>query len=184
MKHLIIICGPSGVGKTTVQNYLQKEYHIPKVITHTTRPPRKGEINGKDYYFETPLSFAQKHYFENVRYANYDYGSSEEALKLAWQHHDLVSLIVDTKGTLTYLHKLKKQVIVIYLQVSDNNELKKRMLKRGDDPQEVDERFRSKTNQRDLQLPSTLNAKVHVIFNDNWQQTKRQLAFLIGEIKK
>ena len=68
MKKLIILCGASGTGKTTIQNYLLKQYGIPRVLTHTTRAKRKGEKDGVDYYFETPVSFAPKHYFESVTY--------------------------------------------------------------------------------------------------------------------
>ena len=56
LQRIIIIAGPSGVGKTTVSKYLTEKYHIPRVVTHTTRPIRKGEIPGKSYYFENDKS--------------------------------------------------------------------------------------------------------------------------------
>lgn len=73
MKKIIIITGASGVGKTTVNQYLQKKYEISSIITHTTRPKRPGEIDGVDYYFETPDSFKQHLYLEQVKYAHYTY---------------------------------------------------------------------------------------------------------------
>lgn len=57
MQRLIIICGATGSGKTTIQNYLASKYGFERVITHTTRAPRKGEEDKKDYYFESEESF-------------------------------------------------------------------------------------------------------------------------------
>ena len=94
MQRIIIIAGPSGVGKTTVSKYLTEKYNIPRVVTHTTRPIRQGEIPGKSYYFETDESFKKLHFFEHVKYGEYQYGSSKEALEKAWAKNDLVSLIV------------------------------------------------------------------------------------------
>lgn len=78
---LIVITGATGTGKTTVSAYLRDNYRIHRVMTHTTRPARKGEKNGVDYYFETPASFATKHFIEKVTYAGYEYGSSHESLE-------------------------------------------------------------------------------------------------------
>ena len=98
-KKIILIAGPSGAGKTTISEYLTDRYQIPRVITHTTRPKRPGE-SGSAYYFEDDDSFAQLHFFEHVKYGDYQYGSSKEGLERAWAKNDLVSLIVDIKGVL------------------------------------------------------------------------------------
>ena len=84
---LIVITGATGTGKTTVSGYLRDNYRIHRVMTHTTRPARTGEKNGVDYYFETPASFATKHFIEKVTYAGYEYGSSHESLEKNWTKH-------------------------------------------------------------------------------------------------
>lgn len=48
---LIILVGPTMSGKTTLMNELVKDERVEKLITHTTRPMRKGEVNGEDYFF-------------------------------------------------------------------------------------------------------------------------------------
>ena len=59
---IFIISASSGAGKTTLANEaikrLSGEYDISKVITHTTRAPREGEVNGKDYHFMSEKKFA------------------------------------------------------------------------------------------------------------------------------
>ena len=50
--YLLIIVGPSGVGKTTIVNSLLREIPLLKrIVSYTTRPKRKNEVSGKDYYF-------------------------------------------------------------------------------------------------------------------------------------
>ena len=66
MKHVVVITGAPGTGKTTVRNYLTQKYGMSKILTHTTRPKRQGEVHGVDYYFETDESFDQNHFLEHV----------------------------------------------------------------------------------------------------------------------
>lgn len=179
MKKLIILCGPSGTGKTTIQEYLVKHYNVPRVLTHTTRAMRSGERNGIDYYFETPESFAQNHYFESVRYDGKQYGSSREALIKAWDKSSLVSLVVDTAGAVQYVKKLGNQVDVWHVEVSDPQVLKARLIKRGDDPAFIDQRINSFESQRDFEIPPEINHNTHVLVNDNWKTTVKTIQQLI-----
>ena len=57
---LIIVSGPSGSGKSTVTKIVKDKLNIPLSISATTRKPRNGEIDGKDYYFLTKEEFLQK----------------------------------------------------------------------------------------------------------------------------
>jgi guanylate kinase len=57
---LIVISGPSGVGKDTIiQRMKERDLHFQFVITATTRPPRPNEVHGRDYFFYSPTEFAQ-----------------------------------------------------------------------------------------------------------------------------
>lgn len=184
MHKIIIIAGPSGAGKTTVSNYLTKQYKIPRVITHTTRPMRPGEIAGQSYYFESDASFKKLHFFEHVRYGFYQYGSSKESLDKAWSRSKLVSLIVETDGARSYLKQLPEQTVFLYLTVSDLNILALRLRQRGDDPAEIVKRLASPEFKRDLHLPSDLAGKAITIINDDWEHTKQQLDRLITHLQR
>ena len=183
MQRIIIIAGPSGVGKTTVTNYLYQKYRIPRVITHTTRPMRKGEEEGKSYYFETNETFKKLHFFEHLRYGNYQYGSSKEALKRAWEKSNLVTLIVDTDGVKTYLDELGDKAYFIYLTVSDTQILKQRLIERGDNPKEIEKRINSREFKRDLQLKPELQKDAHYLNNYDLVKTKEKLDVLITKLK-
>lgn len=180
MKKIIIIAGPSGAGKTTISDYLSEKYGIPRVLTHTTRPMRAGEKQNVSYHFETDETFAQLHFFEHIRYGSYQYGSSREALNLAWKKHDLVSLIVDIKGVYTYIKQLGDKVYFLYVTTSTKEELKERLLKRGDDPEKIKERLSG--SELNL-LPEDLKQYAHVIVNDDLAKTKQALDALMARFQ-
>lgn len=182
MKKLFILTGASGVGKTTVSRYLLQKHHIPAIITHTTRPQRLGEVDGVDYYFETPTSFAQNNYLEQVQYAGYLYGSSVEGLNKSWAKNDWVSIVLDTAGAITYKQHYPKETVIIFLTM-DIKELYQRLQLRSDDQQALKQRLNSPEFQRDLHLPPALKNQAYVINNDNWLQTQKQLDQLIQRLK-
>lgn len=174
-KKLIVITGATGTGKTTVSHYLTEQYHIRRVMTHTTRPMRPGEKNGVDYYFETPAGFASKHYIEHVTYAGYQYGSSYESLHKAWRKAPFVSIVLDTKGAITYAEELGHRIVVLYLTIAEPQILEQRLLDRGDAPEMVAARLASPEYTRDLALPPELAPYATVITNDDWPDAKLQV---------
>lgn len=177
MKKLILIAGPSGAGKTTISEYLTKKFGIPRVITHTTRPMREGEIDGESYYFETPESFSKLHFFEHIKYGKFQYGSSKEALETAWQDHDVVSLIVDIQGIKSYLTQLKDQAYFLYVTTLTIDDLKERLIRRGDSPEMVKERLSG--SELNL-LPEDLKQDAHILLNDKWNDTEEKLDAMVS----
>ncbi|WP_125608399.1 guanylate kinase [Lapidilactobacillus bayanensis] len=182
---LFIITGASGTGKTTISNYLRDNYGIQRVITHTTRPPRANELDGRDYYFETETSFSQNHYIESVSYSGYHYGSSREALQRAWRRQPYVSLVVETKGAEAYAQVMRQQIVVLFMTVSNPEVLLPRLEARGDQPTEIEKRLASAESKRDLQVPPALQSIAKMINNDNWLAAKQQVdAIIKAEIRQ
>lgn len=177
---VFVIAGAAGSGKTTVANYLQKHYHMHKVMTHTTREPRPGEQDGVDYHFETRASMKQLHLLESVEYDHHLYGSSLEGLQEGWatNHNDVI--VLDTKGAATYAQQLGDRVVVIFLTVSKLAVLGKRMRLRGDLLSKIQSRVHSREYRRDLQLPPYLKGIAHVIINDRWEQTVQQIDQIVS----
>ena len=63
--HLYIVSGPSGAGKSTICRLVRKELGINLATSATTRAPREGELNGRDYYFLTKEEFLAKEGVKN-----------------------------------------------------------------------------------------------------------------------
>ncbi|MBD9095572.1 MAG: guanylate kinase [Weissella confusa] len=181
-RKVFVLTGNTGTGKTTVANYLNEFFEMPKVITHTTRAPREGEVDQVDYYFETEASFKQNHYLESVTYSNYHYGSSHEGLARAWEKNPFITIVLDTAGAITYAQELGDEAVIIYLTVSEENDLLTRLEKRGDDVAAVKARLASDEYQRDTQLPTELTNVAKVVVNDDWQITKQAIDEIVKEV--
>jgi guanylate kinase len=136
--NLIILSGPSGVGKTTLREELQKR--MPGLrfsVSWTTRPQRPGEIMGQDYYFVSKKQFEQKikadGFLEWARVHNEYYGTLETPI-LRWigKGEDIL-LDIDIQGA----RKVKKrmpQTITIFILPPSKKELIKRLLNRQTEP--------------------------------------------------
>lgn len=180
-KKIIVITGASGTGKTTISQYLKEKYNIPTVITHTTRLPRVGEVNGVDYHFETDETFAKNHYLEQVEYSGYHYGSSEESLNATWKKVDVASIVVDTAGAISYEKKYGDRAVIIFLEV-DLDTVANRLHIRGDDPIRVEKRISSDEFKRDLNIPDELLDKSYKIINKNIEITEKKVDIIINSI--
>jgi len=73
---LIVLIGPSGSGKTTLERKFVKQFGFDRIVSHTTRKPRPGEIDGVDYYFVSEDEFNQIEMLEFVEYNGNLYGAS------------------------------------------------------------------------------------------------------------
>lgn len=80
MKPIIIaIAGSSGSGKTHLSKFLQREMHIPMIVSTTTRPRRKGEIEGVDYFFVKDTdAYDRNAMLTYTRFGKYEYFSLKE----------------------------------------------------------------------------------------------------------
>ncbi|AIM62325.1 Gmk_1 protein [Weissella ceti] len=175
-RRVFVVTGNTGTGKTTVTKYLNEFYEMPKVITHTTRPPREGEEDGVDYYFESNDSFDRNHFLEEVSYSGYKYGSSVEGLERAWEKNQLITIVLDPMGAVTYLQDLPEgEVVVIYLDVSERADLLERLEKRGDDVEAIAQRLNSEEYQRDLMILPGLKERAHVVMNDDWDAARSEI---------
>lgn len=101
--HLIVITGPSGVGKGTVLDPLiEANPRLVKSISATTRPPRPGEVEGQHYYFVSPEAFQamvdQEALLEWATYAGNSYGTPRQAVDTLLDQGISVILEIEAQG--------------------------------------------------------------------------------------
>lgn len=181
---LLVFVGTSGTGKTTLCDYLQKTYRIPRVVTHTTRPKRANEIEGRDYYFESNKSWSTNDYIEQATYSGYLYGSSQQGILRARSKsaNGLVSLIVDSQGAKAYANKFPAQQLQFVFVKAPLSLLKKRLVDRGDDPKMIEKRLNSLNFKKDSQLPEFLKDRVTILVNSKLSVAEQQLDEIISTL--
>jgi guanylate kinase len=134
---IIVISAPSGAGKSTIAAALIKaDKNVVLSTSVTTRPPRRGEKNGREYFFITPEKFKQmikqKKFVEwALVYGNY-YGTLKETLTKTVNKGKDVLLDIDVVGGLN-IKKFFKQACLIFVMPPSIKELKKRLKTRAKD---------------------------------------------------
>lgn len=135
---MIVITGASATGKTETAKVLHTLYGINKVVTHTTRKMRVGEVNDLDYHFVTKEEFLklkdEDFFVETTEYNGNYYGTSKPEIA------DNKVLIVETKGAKTFLALNDPHIVVFRLLASKDMRFS-RMLERGDDLESINKRL-------------------------------------------
>jgi len=128
---LIVISGPSGVGKDTVIDHMKAHglpFHF--VVTATTRSPRASEVHGVDYFFLTKDEFAEMiEQDELLEYAivyNDFKGIPKQQVRDALQSGKDVVMRIDVQGAAT-IRRLCPEALLIFLATQDENELAERL---------------------------------------------------------
>ena len=153
---LIVLSGPSGVGKGTVRAaiFSKGEQKFVYSISATTRQPRTGETDGVDYFFKTREEFEQmiqnKQLLEYAEYVGNYYGTPLEYVENTLATGKDVFLEIDVQGAIQ-VRELMPEGVFIFLTPPDLNELESRIVNRGTDSDEVIAK-RMKTAREELEL--------------------------------
>ena len=142
---LIVLSGPSGVGKGTVRKAIFEADGIDfqYSISATTRKPRAGEVNGEDYFFVSREEFEGKiangDMLEYAQYVNNYYGTPKSFIDQTLASGRDVFLEIEVQGALQVKSKMPEGVY-IFLTPPDLTKLRERLVGRGTDSQEVIEK--------------------------------------------
>jgi len=157
---LLIVAGPAGSGKTTLcERLVTAAPAFSKVVTATTRPPRANERNGVDYHFLTPEQFdagvASGKFLEWAWvHQNYRYGTPASSVLEPLSMGRSLTINIDVQGVESFRRAatteplLARHMATIFIEVP-LDELRRRMLLRGQDSEEEIER-RLRTAEREL----------------------------------
>ncbi len=181
---LIVISGPSGVGKTTICNELiARRKDTVYSISATSRRKRKGEKNGREYFFLSEKEF--KEWIREGRFAEYAivhgnyYGTPKQFLEENLKNGINVLMDIDVQGA-KKLMPLYPDGIYIFVMPPDFEELQRRLLKRNtDDKNEIESRL--ETARKEMEY---LNDYRFVVKNDQLEDTINEILEIINKETK
>lgn len=148
---LIVLSAPSGAGKTTLcHNLLAVDPQVARAITCTTRPPRRGEEDGRDYHFLTEDDFARQiaagGFLEHALVHGHRYGTLKKEVLRHFDAGKDVILNIDVQGAATLRQaaasdpRLAASLVTVFLATRSLAELEARLRHRNQDPPEVIQR--------------------------------------------
>lgn len=139
---MLVMSSPSGAGKTTIaRELLAREPELTMSVSATTRPPRPGEVDGKDYYFIDKPKFhemvAADEFLEHATVFDNSYGTPRGPVEDALSNGRDVLFDVDWQGTQQLHGRARADLVRIFILPPSKPELENRLRTRAQDPEEV-----------------------------------------------
>ena len=180
---LIILSGPSGVGKGTMRKALMNDprFSLSYSVSLTTRLPRPGEEEGKDYYFVSEEEFQRNidegNLLEHAKFVGHRYGTPKDKVEEKRNKGENVLLEIEVEGTKQVLEKLKddKGLLTIFLIPPSLEQLEARIRGRRTEEESVVQERLNKAK-REMKLKSNYQ---YVVTNDTIDGTEEEIAQII-----
>ncbi|HDX9576946.1 TPA: guanylate kinase [Bacillus pseudomycoides] len=180
---LIVLSGPSGVGKGTVRKELfnQEDTNLQYSISVTTRKPREGEVDGVDYFFKTREEFEEmiqnNKLLEWAEFVGNYYGTPVDYVEQTLQQGKDVFLEIEVQGAIQ-VKKAFPEGVFIFLAPPSLSELKNRIVGRGTETEEVIQN-RLTVAKEEIEM---MDAYDYVVENDEVELACERInAIVIGE---
>ncbi len=180
---MIVICAPSGTGKSTLLNRLKAD--IPDLVwsvSCTTRPIRQGEVHGKDYFFIKKDSFEEQiqgdEFIEWAKVHSNYYGTSKRFVTEGLLNNWNMLFDLDVQGADAMKKIYGSEAQVIFIEPPSIEELEKRLIARGTDSLEVIQE-RVKNARKELQ---NKNKYDHLVLNDDVDKAYEKLKAIVERI--
>ncbi len=146
---MLVLSSPSGAGKTTVSRALLTRYKsLSLSISATTRPPRPGEVDGRDYHFVSNERFAKmvaaRELLEYASVFGNDYGTPRAPVEEALSAGRDILFDIDWQGTQQLAEKMPQDLVRVFILPPSTTELERRLRARAQDSEEVVQRRMAK----------------------------------------
>lgn len=181
---LIVFSAPSGSGKTTIVQHLlkQKDLNLDFSISATSREPRNGEINGKDYYFMSLDTF--KNHIKNDDFLEWEevyrdnfYGTLKSEVERIWAQGKHVIFDIDVVGGLDIKKIYPERTLAVFVQPPSIEALKIRLKKRKT---ETEERINMRLAKASVEM-ATAPQFDFLIVNNNLEEALKNAHKLVGD---
>ena len=179
----IVISAPSGCGKTTiVKRLLERNQNLTRSISYTTRAPREGEANGRDYFFISNDEFSSRErngfFVESANVFDQFYGTSKEAVLGELSKGRDVILAIDVQGMKQLCAKVKNEIpmILIFIMPPSLTALRTRLRERKTETEkEIEQRLKIALDEM-----AERSRYDFVVVNRKVDQTVKEIEAIVG----
>ena len=167
---LVVISGPSGVGKTTIVHRVQEEFDAVFSVSATTRPKSQKEMVGEDYFFVTPEKFEEQvsrnEFLEHAEvFGCHRYGTLRKPVREVLGAGKIMLLDIDVQGGMQIRANMPDSVRIFILPPNED-ELLRRLEARGrEDSDSIQRRYREA--KQEIKLSQETGAYQYFVTNDN-----------------
>jgi guanylate kinase len=176
---VFVITGPSGVGKgTLIRELLRRLPDLELSISATTRAPREGEVDGRDYHFLSPEEFEERmrreDFLEYATYSGNSYGTLRTEVERRLSAGHSVLLEIEVQGA-RQVRAAMRESIQVFIAPPDPAVLRQRLYGRGTDSSEaIDARLKVAEGEMEAQ-----NEFAHVVVNDDLDRAASELEGIV-----
>ena len=176
---LFVVTAPSGAGKSSlIDAILKDDPHLRLSVSYTTRAPRPGEVNGREYHFVDEKTFLamleRSEFLESAEVHGNRYGTSQAVIREALARGQDLVLEIDWQGA-QQVRRLYPQCVGVFILPPSVAELERRMRARGQDTDAVIRR-RLASAEEEISHAPEFN---YVIINKDFDEAKRDLQAII-----
>ncbi len=176
---LIVVSGPSGAGKSTViRKMMAGREDVRFSVSATTRAPREGEIDGKDYYFLDKERFEQmireNAFLEHAQYVGDYYGTPAAPVLENLRSGISVILDIEVQGA-SNVRKAMPEAVTVFLAPPSFDALESRLRSRGKDSEEKIRQRLARAREEYLEIPKY----DYIVINDDADEAAEELAAIL-----
>ena len=180
---LVVITGPSGAGKSTIVREVLQRTGADFAVSVTTRPPRPGEVDGRDYRFvnrETFQKMVENHdLLEWAEVFGHLYGTPKQPVLDGLSRGRTVLLDIDIQGGLQ-VHRQLPQATFILILPPDEAELRRRLeRRRTEEPEQL--RTRLRKAREEIRSARASGIYTHTVVNDDLERAVRQVVRILRQ---
>ncbi|NUX01275.1 guanylate kinase [Wolbachia endosymbiont of Madathamugadia hiepei] len=179
---LLVLSSPSGAGKTTIlERLLEQSTNLIRSVSMTTRKPRPGEINGKDYFFVTEEKFHElckaSQILEYAKVFENFYGIPRNFIEQNLSSGISVLLSIDWQGAFHLFQLMRKKVVSVFILPPSMEELRSRLQKRNtDSASEIGRRLAEA--QKEISKSDKYD---YVIINDDIDKSVEEISSILNK---
>ncbi len=177
---MLVLSSPSGAGKTAIAHrILETEDNMSLSVSVTTRNPRPGEVNGKDYFFVDMPAFQgmiqRNEFLEHAQFCNNCYGTPREPVRKALEEGKDILFDIEWQGTQQIAENAREDLVSVFILPPSMEELERRLFSRAQDSKDtVKQRMATAASEM-----SHWNEYDYVIVNIDFEESVKNVRSII-----